>query len=273
MTTTFDWSAVAPAWEKHSTNPARRGAEDAKNDELLGRLAIAAGERVLELGAGAGELGVRLATLVGDEGTVVLSDIAGGMVDILRRKTLGLDHVTVAQIDAADTGLDAESFDAVVFCMGLMFTPDPRAVTKELRSILKPGGRVGIETWAAPEHNPWLISVGMAAMMNGVVAGGPPMEPGGVFSLGDPDVLREVITAGGFATVDVAPFDVEFRFADFDDYFDTVSSLAGPLGAALAAASPGQQEAVRTTAAQLTEKYETSEGLVLPGRALVAVAS
>ena len=273
MTTTFDWSAVAPAWEKHANDEARRDAEAAKTQALLDRLRIQPGEHVLELGAGTGHFGLRLAEIVGPQGSVVLSDVAAGMVDILQRRAAHLPHVSVAQIDAADTGLDDHSFDAIVFCMGLMFTLEPAAVMKELRRVLRPAGRVGLETWAAPEHNPWLVSIGMAAMMNGVVAGGPPTQPGGLFSLSDPDVLRDVITAGGFGQADVIPFDLEFRFRNFDTYFDSVSAMAGPLAAALAAAAPEQLQAVRETAADLTQRYLSADGLVLPGRALVAIAA
>lgn len=273
MTTTFDWSAVAPAWEKHANDESRRDAEAAKTDALLERLDIEPGARVLELGAGAGQLGLRLADLVGPDGSVVLSDVAAGMVDILQRRAAHLPHVSVARIDAADTGLDDNSFDAIVFCMGLMFTLEPPAVMKELRRVLKPGGRVGLETWSAPEHNPWLVSVGMAAMMNGVVSGGPPTQPGGLFSLGDPDLLRDVVTAGGFDQVDVFPIDIEFRFRNFDTYFDSVSAMAGPLAAALAAAGPEQVDAVRETASQLTQRYLSADGLILPGRALIALAT
>ena len=273
MTTSFDWTAVAPAWEKNVDNPSRQAAEAVKSQVLLDGLAIRRGERVLELGAGAGELGLRLAELVGGDGEVVLTDFAAGMVDILHRRTLGIPQVTVAHMDATDTGLPEKSFDAVVFCMGLMFAEDPGRATTEIRRILRPGGRAGIETWAAPEHNAWLLSVGMSAMMNGLVSGGPPTQPGGVFSLGDPDVLRDVVTAGGFTQVDIQPTDIAFRFPDFDTYFDTVSSLAGPLAVALAAATPEQLQATRATAAQLTEQYATPDGLVLPGRALIAIAS
>lgn len=272
MTMTFDWTAVAPAWEKYSGTGPREAAQAAKNDALLEGLAIEAGDHVLELGAGAGDLGLRSAELVGMRGHLLLTDVAAGMVDILQRRTRGLPQVTVDRIDAADTGLDDASFDVVVFSMGLMFTFDPAATMRELRRVLKPGGRVGIETWAGPEHNPWVVSIGMSAMMNGVVAGGPPTQPGGLFSLGEPDALHAAITGGGFTDVKVTPFDVEFRFPDFDAYFESVSAMAGPLAAALAAASPGQVQAVRQTATQLTERYATSQGLVLPGRALIAIA-
>lgn len=267
----FDWSAVAPAWEKHAEQAARNKA--AATDELLAGIAIAPGDRVLELGAGAGDLAQRLSDSAGPDGTVVISDAYGGMVDILRRKALGLPNVTVEQIDATDIGLEAASFDAVVFCMGLMFTLDPAGAMTEIRRVLAPAGRAGIEVWAGPEHNPWVTSIGMAAMLNGVVAGGPPTQPGAVFSLGDEALLRTAISSAGFEHVAITPVDVEFRFADFDDYFENVSSLAGPLAVALASASPDQVQAVRQTAAELTSKYAVPDGMVLPGRALVAIAS
>ena len=271
--TTFDWSAVAPAWEKTVDSEWRHGVEAVTSKALLDRMDIAAGQRVLELGAGAGDLGLRLAELVGSNGELVLTDVAAGMVDILQRRTLGIPHVTVAQVDASATQFPDSSFERVVFCMGLMFVPDPVAATKELHRIVRSGGRVGIQTWAAPEHNPWLLSVGMAANINGLVSGGPPTQPGGVFSLGHADQLREVLIAGGFTDVDVVPVDVEFRAPDFDSYFDTVSSLAGPLAAVLAAATPEQLAAVRSTALELARPYAKGEGFALPGRALLAIAS
>lgn len=70
--------------------------------------------------------------------------------------------------------------------MGLMFTPQPAVALAEIRRVLRVGGRFAALTWAGIEHNPWMTCVGMAAMMNGVVAGGPPVGPGGIFSLGDP---------------------------------------------------------------------------------------
>ena len=137
--------------------------------------------------------------------------------------------------------------------------------------MLAPRGRVAISTWAGPEHNPWLSCLGMAAMANGVVTGGPPTGPGGLFSLATADALRAAVEAGGFTDVEVEEVPVLVRFTGVEDHFDHVSQLAGPLAAALAAA-PDELDAVRATAAQLAAKYVTDDGLVLPGLALVASA-
>jgi SAM-dependent methyltransferase len=153
--------------------------------------------------------------------------------------------------------------------MGLMFVPDPAVALAEIRRVLRAGGRLAALTWAGLEHNPWMTCVGMAAMMNGLVAGGPPIGPGGIFSLGDPGALAALAAGQGFVDVHVEEIAVTFRAGSIEAHVAQVSSLAGPLAAAFASASPEQLVAVQTTAAQLAAAYSSDDGLSLPGRALL----
>ena len=85
-----------------------------------------------------------------------------------------------------------------------MFTPEPVGrVRRRSFGYLGPGGRLGARTRSGMEHNPWMTCVGMAAMMNGLVAGGPPIGPGGIFSLSDPDELERLAKDASFADVTV----------------------------------------------------------------------
>ncbi len=264
-----DWDIVADSWDVHADH-----VEDFKapaTDTLLRRLTLEPGDRVLELGAGPGTLSLRLAALVGEAGSVLVTDVAAGMVDVARRRSSGVTNLTTARVDASATGLPDDSFDAIVFRMGLMFTPDPVVALAEAHRVLAPGGRAGFMVWAGPEHNPWLTAMGMAAMMHGVVSGGPPVGPGEVFSLGDASRLSALLTEAGFDDVTVESVDLTHRFVDTEDYLATVGSLAPPLVAALAAASPEARDKVRQTAAELVDQYAADDGLAVPGRALVAV--
>jgi len=179
-----DWSAVASAWDA-TVEEVDLLSFDA-TAALFDRVAVKPGDRVLELAAGPGTLGATWSQLVGPSGAVVLSDIAPGMVETARRRNAVLDNVEVTVLDVSEIDRPDGSFDVVACRMGLMFTPDPPAALAEIRRVLAAAGRVGALTWAGMEHNPWMTCVGMAAMMNGLVSGGPPVGPGSIFSLSNP---------------------------------------------------------------------------------------
>ena len=267
---TFDWTEVASSWDER-----RHHIETMKaklTHDLIAGLAIRPGEHVLELGAGTGELALRLGEQVGPAGSVLATDVAPGMVQLLRRTLAGQTNIQVAQIDARQIDLPDGSVDIVVFRMGLMLVTEPEQVLQECHRVLKSGGRLGVAVWAGPEHNPWLTSVGMAAMMHGLVSGGPPTGPGGPFSLADPAGLERLIRDSGFAQVALHVVETEASFTATDEHFDTVVSLASPLAAALSAAPESTRVAVRNTAALLVEAHRTADGLRVPGRALVSTA-
>ena len=262
-----DWSAVADAWAGRIDDADSPTA--AATRAMIERAAVQPGHRVLELAAGPGGLGATWAKLVGPDGAVVLSDLAPGMVEVARRRTAALANTDVEVIDASAIGHPGASFDVVVSQMGLMFTPEPAVAFAEIHRVLAPGGRLSALTWAGPEHNPWLACVGMAAMVNGLVSGGPPVGPGGVFSLGDAGQLDALVEGAGFADVKVEEVAVCFRAGSISEHVTRVVAMAGPLAVALAAASPEQADAVRRTAAELATPYVTPTGVELPGRALL----
>jgi SAM-dependent methyltransferase len=265
-----DWTAVAPAWDLHVDNVDDDSA--ALTAALLDRLAVQPGERVLELAAGPGSLGAQWSQLVGTTGTVVMSDIAPGMVEVARRRNATFANVGVALLDASAIDRPDACFDIVASRMGMMFSPDPAAAFAEIYRVLAPGGRLGALTWAGIEHNPWMTCVGVAAMINGLVAGGPPVGPGGMFSLGDPGRLEAFVKDAGFVDVSVEAFAVTFRAPDIDAHITRFSELAGPLAGVLQSATPDQRAAVRRSATELATPYLTEAGLEMPGRALLVTA-
>jgi ubiquinone/menaquinone biosynthesis C-methylase UbiE len=261
-----DWSAVASAWDDNVDYVDSHSV--VATDAMINAAAVRPGDRVLELAAGPGSLASRWSELVGPTGRVLISDIATGMVDAARRRNADLENVEYAVIDLSSIDQPDESFDVVACRMGLMFTLDPAAALGGIRRVLRPGGRFTALTWAGMEHNPWMTCVGMAAMMNGLVAGGPPVGPGGIFSLGDPAHIATLAKEAGFLDVVVDDIPTTFHSESIDQHVERVSSLAGPLAAAFASATPDQLAAVRQTAAQLAAAHLTDAGVTLPGRAL-----
>ena len=264
-----DWTDVAAAWDAHVDEVDDHSA--AATAALLDRVAVRPGDRVLELAAGPGTLGATWSELVGPDGSVLLSDLAPGMVEVAGRRNRPFPNVEVEIVDAAAISRPDASFDVVASRMGLMFTPDPAAAFREIRRVLAPGGRVGALTWGGIADNPWLTCVGMAAMANGL-GSGPPVGPGGIFSLSDPDRLAALVRDAGFLYVETAEIDITFRAADIDEHIKRVSSLAGPLAGILRRASEEQRAAVRRTATDLAAPFLTEDGLAMPGRALLVSA-
>jgi len=269
-TTTFDWSVVAPSWSRHRAHVEQM--KDRLTDELLAALDLQTGQRVLELGAGTGDLATRLARAVGPTGSVLATDVAEGMVELLRDTTAGLANVEVSQVDALHIDLPDNSVDAIVFRMGLMFLDQPDRALAECRRVLRPTCRLALAVWAGPEQNPWLASVGMSVMMHGLWAGGPPTMPGSVFSLAEPAALQLLVEDAGFTGVVVQEVPTPARFTNAEQHFEVVGGLAGPVSAALAAGDEQTVAAIRVTTGQAVERFRTDDGLLIPGLALLCTS-
>lgn len=66
--------------------------------------------------------------------------------------------VTWVTADAADTGLPAQSYDALVSNMGLIFVEPTRAAA-EVARLLRPGGRLSFSAWAHGPDNPFFTPI------------------------------------------------------------------------------------------------------------------
>jgi SAM-dependent methyltransferase len=114
------------------------------NPFSLGRLEP--GERVLDLGSGAGTDSLVAAQMVGAEGSVVGIDMTPEMVDRARMSAAAarLENVTFTEGEAEQLPFPAETFDAVISNGVIDLIPDKDAVFAELFRVLRPGGRLQI---------------------------------------------------------------------------------------------------------------------------------
>jgi SAM-dependent methyltransferase len=114
------------------------------NPWSLGRLEP--GERVLDLGCGAGTDSLVAAQMVGAGGAVVGIDMTPEMLAKARAAAgeLGATNVEFVEAEAERLPFDAESFDVVVSNGVIDLIPDKDAVFAELYRVLRPGGRIQI---------------------------------------------------------------------------------------------------------------------------------
>jgi ubiquinone/menaquinone biosynthesis C-methylase UbiE len=113
-------------------------------DRLREILEPAAGERILEVGPGTGYYTLDMAEWVGPEGAVEIFDIQQEMLDHTtdRAAERALRNVRPTQGDAQELPFEDDSFDAAVLITVLGEIPDQDAALRELRRVLKPGGRL-----------------------------------------------------------------------------------------------------------------------------------
>lgn len=129
------------------------GRERAFRERLVGLARLQPGDAVLDVGCGTGTLAIAAKRRVGAEGTVHGIDASPEMIDRAKRKAVkaGVDVAFQTGIVEALPFPDAQ-FDAVVSSLMLHHLPKPvrRQCAREIRRVLKPGGRVLAVDFAAP---------------------------------------------------------------------------------------------------------------------------
>jgi ubiquinone/menaquinone biosynthesis C-methylase UbiE len=102
------------------------------------------GERILEIGVGTGYYSLDLAEWVAPEGTVELFDLQQKFLDHVMRgaRERGLANLVATRGDATALPFADASVDAVVLTAVLGEIPDRAAALREIRRVLKPGGRL-----------------------------------------------------------------------------------------------------------------------------------
>lgn len=194
---------VGDAWVRHA------GIHDQQADPfgraVLDALGDFEGARVLDVGCGTGATTIQLIERGAAE--VVGVDLSEPMITFARGSIHdGRVHFEVGDVLELDPD---DQFDVVFSRFGVMFFTDPVAAFARLRSFGTASARLGFCCWGPPFANPVMTLPIMAAAP---VLGPPqlagPGEPG-PFSLGSPDVTRDVLDAAGWTAVNITDLQLD----------------------------------------------------------------
>ena len=164
--------------------------------------AVRPGDRVLDACCGTGDLAVAADAAGADH--VIGADFSEQMLERARRKAPGLEWV---QADVLALPFEAASFDSVVVGFGVRNVEDLEAGLRELRRVLRPGGRLGIleittpHGVLAPFYRLWFDHV--VPLLGRLLPGGAAYTylPASVRRFPGPEELAELLGSCGFRAV------------------------------------------------------------------------
>jgi len=137
------------------------------------------GERLLELGVGTGYYSCELAEWIAPDGTLELFDLQQKFLDHTMRAAADRGHtnLTATQGDATQLPYEDASIDGVILTAVLGEIPDRLAALREIRRVLKPGGRLVVgELFGDPHFTSRrsLQQLGAEARLDLCESSGPP---------------------------------------------------------------------------------------------------
>ncbi|WP_052668954.1 class I SAM-dependent methyltransferase [Nitriliruptor alkaliphilus] len=242
---------------------------DAAARDLLDRVGVTSGQRVLDIACGTGVVARYAERLVGSSGEVTAVDVNPGMLAVARRAA-GAAPITWEQASAAALPLPDASVDVVCCQQGLQFLADRRRALAEVHRVTVPGGRIGVSVCRGLEHQPGYLEL-VAALRQHV---GRPAADGmaSPFDAGSRTDLRQLLLDAGFDEVEVRIVIWPLRLGSAAAFLrgEVASSPLADLFAELDA------DVIDALVADLTlrlEPHTDDAGLTFPLETLVATAT
>jgi ubiquinone/menaquinone biosynthesis C-methylase UbiE len=224
------------------------------------------GDAVLDVATGPGSVAREAARLVGAGGRVTGLDMSAAMLAAGRAWPAepGAAPIEYVESPAASMPLPDNVFDAAYCQQGLQHMSDPLAALREMRRVLKPGGRLGVALWT---QSPFGRFREITAEM-GLQGEGP--QPSGFGR--DSTQLAEALGEVGFQDVKVQNRQlVAVLEGGVAEALQLAQATSG--GALLAGLPDTQRQAVREAFARAMEHYVQPDGSVhLPSASNIASA-
>jgi SAM-dependent methyltransferase len=181
-------------------------------DEVVRRLGLRPGTRLLDVAAGSGGLSIPAARVGAG---VVATDLAPAMIERLnaRARAEGLSTLLARTMDGHALDLDDDAFDVAVSVNGVSLFPDMARGLAELVRVTRPGGRVVIVAFGPIEKVEFIVFFARAVQaavpdVTPLPTNPPPLP----FQAADPDVLHERLANAGLREVRIDTITWEMAF-------------------------------------------------------------
>ena len=232
-------------------------------EQLCEALDIRAGQRVLDVAAGNGNVALAAARRGCD---VIATDYVPALLEkAAERAAAERLQIDFREADAEALPFKDRSFDVVVSTLGVMFTPDqPRAAAEMIR-VCKSGGKIGLANWTPDGF--------IGQLFKTIGRHVPP--PAGVKSpaLWGTQTRIEELFGSKASAIRAEPRDFVFRYRSPQHWLDVFKTYYGPLLKAFAGLQPAAQAALASDLFALIARFNRSgdASMVVPSEYLEVV--
>jgi SAM-dependent methyltransferase len=190
-----------PYWS--SVWPRREALTDAVTDVLLDRVSPSSGDRVLDVGSGAGAATMKMAGRVGPDGSVLGADISAPLVEFAsaRAQAAGVDNVRFERMDVQTDPICGGPFTVGMSQFGVLFFDEPVTAFGNIAAHLDHGATFGFSCWRSMAENPWFVGHAVANLLPAPPAPPPGKSPTGPFALADWERTGELLADAGFTDI------------------------------------------------------------------------
>jgi SAM-dependent methyltransferase len=237
-------------------------------EALIRRAGLRRGERVVDVGCGTGATTRELAELVGPEGVVLAIDFSAPMLALARRRSAerGQRNLRFLCADAQSHRFEEAAQDLLISRFGVMFFSDPVAAFANLRSALRPGGRLAFVCWAALERNPWFaLPLAVGERWLGPAEPQPPRAPGPL-AFSETGYVEEILAGAGFADPAIETVTTALPGAPTAEAEAAFACLVGPLARLIRTREPdaATERAIVLEVAERFRPYQGAAGVRIP---------
>ncbi len=238
---------------------------------LVDVAALQPAEHVLDVACGTGFVARLAAQRVGAKGRVVGIDVNASMIEAARASAYREVSPTIEwQVaDAAALPFENGAFDATLCQQGLQFFPDRVQALREMRRVLRPGGRLALTVWSAIADTPYAAALAAALAQHvSPEAGSMAQAP---HALHDAVELHRLVASTGFQNVHVRPT-IETTQLPLPEEFAPGHFAALPMAATIAQLTPERREALIEDMSEALRPYVDGEHLTVPAGVHVVTA-
>ncbi len=240
---------------------------------MLEEARIAPGQRVLDVGCGAGDMALLAAEAAGPSGFVLATDVSlASMADLARRVEASLPQRTIAMLvsPAEELALKPGSFDVALGRNCAMYFRDLDRALGNVRHALRTGGRFVVSVYGPTAREPF-----HAIPVEAVKTRQPLQEPAPdyiqAFRVGAEDV-RAALVRVGFTGVRERVVPVCRSYPDLASALGTMR-VSDSLGQLISAVNESERETLWAEIARGLGRYDGPDGLRIPGEQVVIVGT